>query len=125
MECFICFNDIDFTKPNFHLKCCNNYLHNECIQNWLNHIIYNNTLNINNNILCPYCRSTNNEIKNNIIKFISDISNINNNINNDIIIINNYSNISNYNRFIRFKICITYTIFTIIIFCIIFLVSES
>lgn len=82
MECFICLNELDMSENIFYLKCCNNYLHTNCIKNWVN----NNNNNINNT--CPYCRSINNDI--------IDLSNTNTNI--DIIINNNYSNMNQENK---------------------------
>ena len=102
MECFICLDEIDISKNNFYLSCCNNYTHYHCIKSWVTH-------NKNNNIKkCPYCR-----------RYNHDISNLfNDNI--DIIIVdNNYSNINlQNNKFL--SLC--YFIFTtlIILFIILF-----
>lgn len=83
MECFICLNDIDISQNNFYLKCCNNYLHNNCIKSWINH-----NKNTNNNI-CPYCRTYNNDMNQLICQDI-DIIIIDNNYNNYNIENNNY-----------------------------------
>ena len=81
MECFICLDNIDISKNNFYLSCCNKYTHYNCIKSWVKH---NKKFNITN---CPYCTKYNNDISN---LFYDNI---------DIIIIdNNYSNINLQNN---------------------------
>ena len=80
MECFICLNELDISQNNFHLKCCNNFIHHNCIKSWLNHNkkLYNNK--------CPYCTKINHDFGSLIYQDI------------DIIIIdNNYININTEN----------------------------
>ena len=50
-ECCICFNDID-TDALFDLECCNNAVHQECINSWLKSSIDNRFTDYNKCILC-------------------------------------------------------------------------
>lgn len=94
-ECIICFDDIENNTKinNIHLECCNNYVHDYCLQKWI-------SLNINKNKdinLCIYCKKNNITITNTINNYKQLLSNINTEIivdniynsNNNIIITQN------------------------------------
>ena len=115
-ECFVCFHPL--TPPIFHLKCCNHFIHTNCLIHWskYNHLTclicnqpyqYTTPWNITtNNTHTPFYYA--NDISNiSSTHTINDIENqINNNSNNDIqfsdIIIQNNSNNYNQNK----KLCI-------------------
>jgi hypothetical protein len=94
-ECIICFEDIENNSNtnNLYLECCNNYVHENCLQLWI-------TSNIDKNKdidLCIYCKKNNNYITNIINNYknlipnneFTDIIISNNNNNNQIIIAQN------------------------------------
>ena len=91
-ECIICFYVIDNInkKNNIHLECCNNYVHDYCLQQWI-------SLNINKNKdinLCIYCKKNNITITN----IINNYNQLLSNINTEIIVNNNYNSNNNNNN---------------------------
>jgi hypothetical protein len=62
-ECCICFNDID-NEDIFDLECCNNAVHQDCINSWLKSSIDNRFTDYNKCILCKrYNKSIDNSYK--------------------------------------------------------------
>lgn len=90
-ECIICFDVIDniTKKNNIHLECCNNYVHDYCLQQWISSNI-NKNKDIN---LCIYCKKNNITITNIINNYKQLLSNINTEI-----IVNNIYNSNNTNN---------------------------
>jgi hypothetical protein len=104
MECFICLNEIDQSQNIFYLKCCNNYLHDDCIKSWLNH-----TKKPHSN-KCPYCTKINHDFGSLLCRDI-DIIIIDNNYSNT-----NIENIDNNN----YSFLCSFTIIMFIIFIVLF-----
>lgn len=114
-ECIVCFDNIEVNSniKNIYLECCNNYVHENCLQLWISTNIYKNK-DIN---LCIYCKK-NNTIITNIINNYNEIlpNNIdilitnNNNNNNEIIIVEN--------RYLtkKFIICSSFFMFLLFFF---------
>ena len=101
MECFICLNEINQSQNIFYLKCCNNYLHDDCIKSWLNH-----TKKPHNN-KCPYCTKINHDFGSLLCRDIAII-----------IIDNNYSNTNIDNN--NYSFLCSFTIIMFIIFIVLF-----
>tara|TARA_B110001450_G_scaffold74540_3_gene71053 strand:- start:14228 stop:14632 length:405 start_codon:yes stop_codon:yes gene_type:complete len=80
-ECIICLEIIETNTNNIYLECCNNRVHDNCLQLWISTNIDKNT-DIN---LCIYCKKNNNIITN----IINNYKILLPNNNTEIIVINN------------------------------------
>lgn len=70
-ECCICFDDID-TECIFDLECCNNAVHQDCINSWLKSSIDNRFTDYNKCILCKRYNKTIDKTYKQIRKAIKD-----------------------------------------------------
>ena len=100
MECIICMDEISNNdiKENTQLECCNQFIHIECLQKWVQSNLTKNS-DINK---CFYCKK-NNKLINQIVKFntekFTELSNTQHDQNNILIVIpNEQLNIVNQNR---------------------------
>ena len=102
MECVICLEDIScnaYSKFN----CCNNSVHNHCLNEWVVKNIDNKNV-----AKCFICSQTNNAIKNILVLYCVDETNIslsnnslsNNSLSNNSVSNNSLSNNNNYNYII-------------------------
>ena len=97
MECVICLEDIScnaYSKFN----CCNNSVHNHCLNEWVVKNIDNKNV-----AKCFICSQTNNAIKNILVLYCVDETNIslsNNSVSNNSLSNNSVSNNNNYNYII-------------------------
>ena len=102
MECVICLDDIScnaYSKFN----CCNNSVHNHCLNEWVVKNIDNKNV-----AKCFICSQTNNAIKNILMLYCVDETNIslsnnsvsNNSLSNNSLNNNSLSNNNNYNYII-------------------------
>ena len=102
MECVICLEDIScnaYSKFN----CCNNSVHNHCLNEWVVKNIDNKNV-----AKCFICSQTNNAIKNILMLYCVDETNIslsnnsvsNNSLSNNSVSNNSLSNNNNYNYII-------------------------
>ena len=97
MECVICLEDIScnaYSKFN----CCNNSVHNHCLNEWVVKNIDNKNV-----AKCFICSQTNNAIKNILMLYCVDETNIslsNNSLSNNSLSNNSLSNNNNYNYII-------------------------
>ena len=102
MECVICLEDIScnaYSKFN----CCNNSVHNHCLNEWVVKNIDNKNV-----AKCFICSQTNNAIKNILVLYCVDETNIslsnnsvsNNSLSNNSVSNNSVSNNNNYNYII-------------------------
>ena len=97
MECVICLEDIScnaYSKFN----CCNNSVHNHCLNEWVVKNIDNKNV-----AKCFICSQTNNAIKNILMLYCVDETNIslsNNSLSNNSLSNNSVSNNNNYNYII-------------------------
>ena len=102
MECVICLEDIScnaYSKFN----CCNNSVHNHCLNEWVVKNIDNKNV-----AKCFICSQTNNAIKNILVLYCVDETNIslsnnsvsNNSLSNNSLNNNSLSNNNNYNYII-------------------------
>ena len=97
MECVICLEDIScnaYSKFN----CCNNSVHNHCLNEWVVKNIDNKNV-----AKCFICSQTNNAIKNILMLYCVDETNIslsNNSVSNNSLSNNSVSNNNNYNYII-------------------------
>ena len=92
MECVICLEDIScnaYSKFN----CCNNSVHNHCLNEWVVKNIDNKNV-----AKCFICSQTNNAIKNILVLYCVDETNIS--LSNNSVSNNSVSNNNNYNYII-------------------------